>query len=102
MPLLEVTCEGMPCLEKTWRTNSLASIGEVMVLIVVKLVPTHLENHSTSPLNSFIGLSEPVHQEALDDFRSDDSMWEGYNPDHPQNISKWRLKRGIIEFPLCI
>ena len=31
---LEVTCEGMPCLEKTWRMNSLANIGEVMVLMV--------------------------------------------------------------------
>ena len=30
----EVTGEGMPCLEKTWRTNNLASIGDVMVLTV--------------------------------------------------------------------
>ena len=30
-PWLEVTCEGTPCLEKTWRTNSLVNIGDVMV-----------------------------------------------------------------------
>ena len=33
-PQLEVTCEGMPCLEETWRTNSLANIGDMMVLMV--------------------------------------------------------------------
>ena len=33
-PRLEVTCEGMPCLEKTWRMNNLANIGDVMVLTV--------------------------------------------------------------------
>ena len=33
-PLSEVTCKGMPCLEKTWRMNSLANIGDVMVLTV--------------------------------------------------------------------
>ena len=33
-PQLEVTCEGMPCLEETWRTNSLANIGDVMVSMV--------------------------------------------------------------------
>ena len=33
-PRLEVMCEGTPCLEKTWRTNNLANIGDVMVLIV--------------------------------------------------------------------
>ena len=33
-PWSEVTCEGMPCLEKTWRMNSLAKIGNVMVLTV--------------------------------------------------------------------
>ena len=31
---LEVMCEGMPCLEKTWRMNNLANIGDVMVLTV--------------------------------------------------------------------
>ena len=31
---LEVTCEGTPCLEKTWRMNSLASMGDVMVSTV--------------------------------------------------------------------
>ena len=30
-PQSEVTCKGMPCLEKTWRTNNLANIGDVMV-----------------------------------------------------------------------
>ena len=34
MPRLEVMCEGTPCLEKTWRTNSLASMGDVMVSTV--------------------------------------------------------------------
>ena len=33
-PQLEVTCEGMPCLEKTWRTNNLANIGDGMVSTV--------------------------------------------------------------------
>ena len=33
-PWSEVTCEGMQCLEKTWRTNNLANIGDVMVLTV--------------------------------------------------------------------
>ena len=33
-PQLEVTCEGTPCLEKTWRTNNLANIGDVMVSMV--------------------------------------------------------------------
>ena len=33
-PQLEVTCKGTPCLEKTWRMNSLANIGDVMVLTV--------------------------------------------------------------------
>ena len=33
-PWSEVTCEGMPCLEKTWRTNNLANIGDVMVSTV--------------------------------------------------------------------
>ena len=30
----EVTCEGTLCLEKTWRTNSLAIMGDVMVSTV--------------------------------------------------------------------
>ena len=34
VPQLEVMCKGMPCLEKTWRMNSLASMGDVMVLTV--------------------------------------------------------------------
>ena len=34
MPWSEVMCKGTPCLEKTWRTNSLASIGDVMVSTV--------------------------------------------------------------------
>ena len=34
MPWSEVMCEGILCLEKTWRTNSLASMGDVMVLMV--------------------------------------------------------------------
>ena len=33
-PQSEVTYEGMPCLEKTWRTNNLANIGDVMVSTV--------------------------------------------------------------------
>ena len=33
-PWSEVTCEGTPCLEKTWRMNNLANIGDVMVLMV--------------------------------------------------------------------
>ena len=33
-PQSEVTCKGTPCLEKTWRTNSLANIGDVMVSTV--------------------------------------------------------------------
>ena len=33
-PWSEVMCKGMPCLEKTWRTNSLANIGDVMVSMV--------------------------------------------------------------------
>ena len=28
-PQSEVMCEGTPCLEKTWRTNNLANIGDV-------------------------------------------------------------------------
>ena len=34
MPRSEVTCKGMPCLEKTWRMNSLASMRDVMVSTV--------------------------------------------------------------------
>ena len=30
----EVTCKGTPFLEKTWRMNSLASMGDMMVLMV--------------------------------------------------------------------
>ena len=30
-PLLEVTCEGTLCLEKTWRMNDLVSIGAVII-----------------------------------------------------------------------
>ena len=30
-PRSEVTCEGTPCLEKTWRMNNLANIRDVMV-----------------------------------------------------------------------
>ena len=33
-PLSEVMCEGMPCLEKTWRRNNLANIGDVMASTV--------------------------------------------------------------------
>ena len=33
-PLLEVTCEGTLCLEKTWRMNNLASIRAVTVSTV--------------------------------------------------------------------
>ena len=33
-PQLDVTCEGTPCLEKTWMTKSLASSVEVMVSCV--------------------------------------------------------------------
>ena len=33
-PWSEVMCEGMPCLEKTWRRNNLASLGELMVSCV--------------------------------------------------------------------
>ena len=33
-PQLEVMCEGTPCLEKTWRMNNLANIGDVMVSMV--------------------------------------------------------------------
>ena len=33
-PQLDVTCEGTPCLEKTWMMKSLASLVEVMVLCV--------------------------------------------------------------------
>ena len=33
-PQSEVMWEGMPCLEKTWRTNNLANIGDVMVSMV--------------------------------------------------------------------
>ena len=33
-PWSEVTCEGTPCLEKTWRTNNLANIGDMMVSMV--------------------------------------------------------------------
>ena len=32
--VIGVTCEGMPCLEKTWRMNSLANMGDMMVLMV--------------------------------------------------------------------
>ena len=34
MPLSEVTCDGTPCLEKTWRMNNLARSGDVMVSTV--------------------------------------------------------------------
>ena len=30
-PWSEVTWEGTPCLEKTWRMNNLANIGDMMV-----------------------------------------------------------------------
>ena len=33
-PQSEVMCKGMPCLEKTWRMNNLANIGDMMVLTV--------------------------------------------------------------------
>ena len=33
-PRLDVTCEGTPCLEKTWMTKSLASSVDVMVSCV--------------------------------------------------------------------
>ena len=33
-PRLDVTCEGTPCLEKTWMTKSLASWADVMVSCV--------------------------------------------------------------------
>ena len=33
-PWSEVTWEGTPCLEKTWGTNNLANIGDVMVSMV--------------------------------------------------------------------
>ena len=33
-PWSDVTCEGTPCLEKTWMTKSLASSVEVMVSYV--------------------------------------------------------------------
>jgi len=39
VPLSEVTCDGIPCLEKTCMTNSLANIGEVMVLTVGMNMP---------------------------------------------------------------
>src|SRR6266850_5395280 len=34
VPLSEVTCDGTPCLEKTWVRNSWASSGELMVSCV--------------------------------------------------------------------
>ena len=33
-PRSEAMYEGMPCLEKTWRTKNLANIGDIMVLTV--------------------------------------------------------------------
>ena len=33
-PLSEVMCDGTLCLEKTWRTNNLVSIGAMMVSTV--------------------------------------------------------------------
>ena len=33
-PRSEVTCEGTPCLEKTWRMNNLANIGDVIASMV--------------------------------------------------------------------
>ena len=33
-PRSEVMCEGTPCLEKTWRKNNLANIGDMMVSTV--------------------------------------------------------------------
>ena len=33
-PWSEVTCNGTPCFEKTWSTNSWASMGAVMVSTV--------------------------------------------------------------------
>ena len=33
-PRSEVTCEGTPCFEKTWSTNSWASMGAVIVSTV--------------------------------------------------------------------
>ena len=38
-PLLEVTWEGTPCLEKTWVTKSFANSGEVMVSWVGMKMP---------------------------------------------------------------
>ena len=37
MPQLEVTCEGTPCLEKTWRMNSLASMGDMVLTVRIKI-----------------------------------------------------------------
>ena len=34
VPRSEVTCDGTPCFENTWSTNSFASIGAVMVSTV--------------------------------------------------------------------
>ena len=34
VPRSEVTCDGTPCFENTWSTNSFASIGAVMVSMV--------------------------------------------------------------------
>ena len=34
IPQSEVTCDGTPCFENTWSTNSFASIRAVMVLTV--------------------------------------------------------------------
>ena len=33
-PQSEVTCDGTPCFEKTWSTNSWANVGAVMVSTV--------------------------------------------------------------------
>ena len=38
-PRSEVTCLGMPCLEKTWMTKSSASWAEVIVLWVGMNIP---------------------------------------------------------------
>ena len=73
MPWLEVTCEGTPCLEKTWRMNSLASMGDVMVSTVgikidclvrqsmmtsIMLEPLDIGSFSMKPMDiEFQGLS---------------------------------------------
>ena len=58
-------------------TQPVAAPSLEMMASLPSRVASSLANHIASPFNSFTGLNELVHQEAPDNFRSDDLMWMG-------------------------